>query len=283
MPGPGQPVGEPGGRVEEHQHRVEVAVGGRPPPAAPGARGSPPLGQAAGPPDRPQHVLGGGRGAAAASRAVGMRPAMRRAGTAQRSSTWPARPGSMQRLDQQLARGPVVADAGGQLRSPWRSRRSDERVGPAQRRVQQLDRRLFVQSCDIVRARSGAAAAAARPPAGWPARCPRRPVVSGTPAWVSARRSAAWWCCSDRTITAIRDHGDAVVQVGLAQPVGDVGGLAGQRAQRAHLDASSVGSSASAARRGQRGECSGRCVVPPARAAVPRPGASPRPAQAPDR
>ena len=76
-----QPLGEPGRRVEQRDHRVEVAVGGGAAAAAGRARRLPRPGQAGGLPHRPQHVVRG----AAARRCRGRapsRPATRRAASA---------------------------------------------------------------------------------------------------------------------------------------------------------------------------------------------------------
>ena len=184
--GAGQPVDEPGRRVEEHHDRVEVPVGGLGPPL-PGVPGlAARLGRAPGcsaPDQRSASPLARhtaqstssavAPGAAAASRAVASSPATVCAGR----RPAPVDVGQLgrvaQRLDEQLPGGPAVTGGQGERPQPLPQPALGERVGPAERRVQQRDRGLLVQR-GPVRGRSAAGAAAGRPPVAGAAAGPRR-------------------------------------------------------------------------------------------------------------
>ena len=148
---PRQPVGEARRRVEQHHDRVEVPVGGGPPVAAPGADRRPPFGQPAGLPQGPERVLGGGAG----PRRLPYRAQEPRHGLGRRRPAPFDReqvPGIVEGLDQQDARGPPVAGRQGQRAQTLAQPALGHRVGPAERGVQQRDRRLLVQPFRLQRA-----------------------------------------------------------------------------------------------------------------------------------
>ena len=95
---------------------------------------------------RPSLPARGGR----ARRRAAARPLA--AGSAQRRSTAASSAGSRSASTSSSPDGRRSPAASASARNPWRSRRSAERVGPAQRRVQQRDRRLLVERCGIQRA-----------------------------------------------------------------------------------------------------------------------------------
>ena len=188
MPRAGQPVGEPGRRVEQRDHRVEVAVGRRAPVAAPGADRRPPLGQPAGPPDRPEHVLGGGAGpgdglpvatAAAGHRVGRARPTAGRTAASSAGS----RSASTSRSPEGGGRPPAAARA----RSPCRSRRSASGSAPPSGECSSATAASSSSRSGRSAQRSSSSSGAI---AGWA--CSGRSSASvtvGTPAWCSARRS----------------------------------------------------------------------------------------------
>ena len=151
-PGPGQPVGEPGGRVEQHHHRVEVSVGGRAPVPAPGTRLRPALGQPARLPQCPERVLG-----------CGARPPGRLPDHAEQMRDPPGGCGPpplhgeqlsrvTERVDQQYPRRPPVTRGQRDAAQPLPQLALGERVGTAQRGVQQGDRGFLVQPLGFQRA-----------------------------------------------------------------------------------------------------------------------------------
>jgi hypothetical protein len=241
----GEPVDEPGGRVEEHHHGVQVAVGrlGAPLPCATafaagldrgatGAQGVPPVGQAAGPPDRPQHLLGGG------SRSGGGRAC---GGDQVGDGLRGQRPAPIDhvqsgrvahRVDQQLARRPAIARRQGQCPQPLPQPPLGERVGTAQRRVQQRDGGFLIQGVRLERAAQQQQE-----------RGDRGLQVQGQILGVHHRRHAGR---GQRTLqrrrlqrgrTQHHGHprpGHPVQQMGFPQRVRDEGGLTGRRPEGSH-------------------------------------------------
>ncbi len=129
----GQAVDEPGDRVEQRHHGIEVAIGGRGGRSARQRRCRPPGGQAGRGPHRPQHVLGRGPGLA-----------RRRTGRAHQPThpdgrcdgSWVQRRqhgGLLQRLDEQIGRR--AAATGSELVDPQLLAQVTQRqlVGTSQR------------------------------------------------------------------------------------------------------------------------------------------------------
>ena len=223
--GAGQPVGVLGGGVEQREHGVEVAVGGRADRAAAGAGLAPPRTQPAALPDPPEHLLGA---LAVADRVAGQGeqgadPAQRR-GLLRRQRgqrVGPAGGRRAQRLDQQrIAADPLglrpfalrvrarpFARRGGGVQAQQAAAQAAHahRVGRAQRRGEQRGGGVGVQLVGRAAKRSTISSGTT---AGWRASgSSSGGAAIGTPAASSARRSAGSERRVERTSTAIRDHG----------------------------------------------------------------------------
>ena len=228
-----QPVGEPGRRVEQRDHRVQVGVGRGAPAAARRAGRLPRRGQAGGVPHGPQHVV---RGPAVRGGlpAPAMRPAMRRAaasgepGAGPVASGWPGppRPRRAARPAGQLRGGPArqgqpgrVAQRGGQRLPPRAARRPRPRrraatgaggAGPARRSrraARSAARRRCPRSARPAAARSRAASSSGRVPGSAASGSSSPATATGTPAVARARCSSGTWRAADRTSTAMDDQG----------------------------------------------------------------------------
>ena len=242
-----QPVDEAGGRVEQRDDGVEVAVGDRARRSAGGAGPRPPGGQAAALPHRPQHVLGG---AVRGQRDAGRRRARRRpaapAGPRARAGTRAAprrssavasgapRSAGVDALAGEARCGRRGAAGAGRGRSPRPAARpaaprrparpAPRRPSPSAGREQRRQRAEQRRDGGL---RRPAAGRRRRPR---PARRPTR-----------ARGAAGRARPAERTTTAICDHGHPVEQVRAAQHVGEVGRLDRRGAEDVHLGRSGVG------------------------------------------
>jgi hypothetical protein len=241
----GEAVDEAGRRVEQHHHRVQVAVGRLGPPlarpaalaagfgrGAPGAQRVPPVGETAGPPHRPQHLLGGGARRRGGLPGGGDQPGDGLRGQRPAALHQVQAGGVAQRVDQQLTGRPPVAGRQRQRAQPLPEPPLGQRVGAAQRRVQQRDGRLLVQGVRLQRA-----------PEQQQERRDRRLQVKRQVFGVGHGRHAG---SGERPLQrgqlqrrGAQQHGHprprhAVQQVRLTQHVRDVGGLAGRRPERPH-------------------------------------------------
>ncbi len=231
----GHPVDETGRGFEQRDHGVEVAIGRRASCTAPGALRRPSLGQRRGAPERPQHVLdrGAGLGRGTSDGIQRVRHRVRRTGPSAPYRGQLGRAG--QRLDQQITGWAAVT--GGRREGPQLLAQPSlgQRIGTAERRVQQRDRGFLVEP-------GRREAAAQREQQRRDRRLRRERQIVGER---DGRDMRLMKCPAQRCQPECGGFDDdrhpvprhAVDQVRLAQPMCDVRGFASGRPERERLRA----------------------------------------------